>query len=340
MERENMRTHFASTIAIALLFSASTALAFESFPICTHEGIQRWPAVSNGIVVWEDSRNFDTSDPENWDIYGRSLETGITFMLCGREGGQTRPAISGAWVLWSGSGINLSTGQEITIGTIGAEAAVDGNTAVWHESGAGQTDLFARVLPDGPKIPICASPGNQSSSDISGDLVVWEDERNGAFPNTDIYGYDLEMGRELVICASPGLQHNPATSGRFVVWTDHDVMDPYAEIWALDRQSGVSTLVSDTAMRTAIPDISGSIMVWQDKREDLPGIYARDLLTGKEFAVCTEPDDGAYPVIDGDLVVWTTARNGDLDIYGTYIPEPVTLSLLALGVPALRRRKR
>ncbi|NMC76400.1 MAG: hypothetical protein GYA60_03795, partial [Candidatus Methanofastidiosa archaeon] len=38
---------------------------------------------------------------------------------------------------------------------------------------------------------------NQQRPAIYGDIVVWEDNRNG---NSDIYGYNLKTGQEFPIC--------------------------------------------------------------------------------------------------------------------------------------------
>lgn len=50
-----------------------------------------------------------------------------------------------------------------------------------------------------------------------GDLIVWEDTRNG---RPDIYAYDLSTGTETQITDDPDAQYYPAVSGNLIVWHD------------------------------------------------------------------------------------------------------------------------
>jgi beta propeller repeat protein len=73
---------------------------------------------------------------------------------------------------------------------------------------------------------ICTNPGVQRLLAISGDIVVWQDNRNG---NWDIYGYDLSTGKEFPICdyrysqcypQVTYVQENPGIFSIVVVWYD------------------------------------------------------------------------------------------------------------------------
>ncbi len=66
-----------------------------------------------------------------------------------------------------------------------------------------------------------------------------------------------------------------------------------------------------------------------------------DLSTSTEFPICTDAAEKGSPDISGTTVVWYDYRNGNNpDIYGANIPEPATLSLLAIGGLAMLRRRR
>lgn len=58
------------------------------------EADQMNPAVSGGIVVYQDNRH------GHWDIYARNLFTGMEQRLTTHKSDQINPAISGDWVVW------------------------------------------------------------------------------------------------------------------------------------------------------------------------------------------------------------------------------------------------
>ena len=67
------------------------------------------------------------------------------------------------------------------------------------------------------EFPICTNSAEQSYCSVGGDIVVWEDRRNG---NYDIYGYDLSTSTEFAICTNSATQRQVSISGDIVVWKD------------------------------------------------------------------------------------------------------------------------
>ena len=65
---------------------------------------------------------------------------------------------------------------------------------------------------------ITTDTANQLNPAIYGDLIVWEDYRNG---NWDIYMYDLSTGTETQITTDPSYQGVPAIYGDLIVWYDY-----------------------------------------------------------------------------------------------------------------------
>ena len=53
---------------------------------------------------------------------------------------------------------------------------------------------------------------------IYGNIIVWEDSRNG---NLDIYMYDLTTGQETRITTDPANQFAPAIYENKIVWHDY-----------------------------------------------------------------------------------------------------------------------
>ena len=89
----------------------------------------------------------------------------------------------------------------------------------------------------GEEFALVTDPAEQGRPAISGNIVVWQDERNG---NYDIYGYNLCRGKEFSICTEPDEHGNldPAISGDVVVWTDGRYYLRDWEIYGYDLATG------------------------------------------------------------------------------------------------------
>jgi len=67
------------------------------------------------------------------------------------------------------------------------------------------------------EFPIATDPHSQTSPAIYGDIVVWNDTRNG---NRDIYGYNLSTEEEFSVTADPHDQSWPVIYEDIVLWDD------------------------------------------------------------------------------------------------------------------------
>ena len=76
----------------------------------------------------------------------------------------------------------------------------------------------------------------------------------------------------------------------------------------------VEPLITDPADQVN-PDISGNIIVWQDKRNDDGDIYMYNLETGTEKRITNDPAIQFDPRVCGSRIVWVDMRNGNPDIF-------------------------
>jgi hypothetical protein len=110
------------------------------------------------------------------------------------------------------------------------------------------------------------------------------------------------------------------------------------EVVAIDlRQPDVFIDLSEHAGDQWMPRVSGSRVVWVDTR-NAPGcdsyshcnydIYVKDLVSGEERAVCTDPAAQDNADIEGDVVVWLDCREED-DLHKYSVPcfSPYLMSL-------------
>jgi beta propeller repeat protein len=215
------------------------------------------------------------------------------------------------------------------------------------------TPSFASAEPN--SFPICTASGTQGEPAIDGDIVVWQDNRNG---NYDIYGKDLYTGDEIVICTNSADQFAPKISGNIVVWQDlRNCPSGYSGVtniygYDLSTEQEFPILVNPNIDYEDV-DIDGNILVYHKHPISGPyylcsydlksgtelviadwvtisaisgnivvyldgsSVYSYNLTTHNRFTICS--GTAAHPVsISGDIVAWTDIRNcpGEQDIYG------------------------
>lgn len=217
-------------------------------------------------------------------------------------------------------------------------ASLSGSRAVWQDyrnkaSGCPSAqnclagDIYTKDLATGIEQRLTTSI-NGLDPDVSGDLVVWRNWDTGK-----IVGYDLFAGTSLNISSytSPAQQVTPAVSGSKVVWIDYRQSVEYGEVYMRDLAAPADEPVAlgDTGLQVPQrdkrnPDIDGNIVVWEDWRNAYqdaqgwwhnPDIYAKNVSTGVEYAVCTNVEDQYSPTVSGNKVFWQDYRNGNWDIY-------------------------
>jgi beta propeller repeat protein len=254
----------------------------KSFPICISPSHHYDPRISGNIVVWYDDRN------GNEDIYGFDLSTKSEFPICTDEAEQEDVTISDNVIIWVGHrngvyiyniyGYDLSTKTEFYITNIRPPTGpwrgpnIDGDFIVWEDDLKGYWekygyDIRGYNLATGTQFPICTNEAYQGWADICGNIVVWQDKRNG---NSDIYGYDLSARVEFPICTELHEQAKPLVSGSRVVWLDkrHSWWEKELNYWfyGYDLSTGTEFPIIryDAIFSMALQDFDGDTIVYYD----------------------------------------------------------------------------
>jgi beta propeller repeat protein len=155
---------------------------------------------------------------------------------------------------------------------------------------------------------------------ISSNLVVWDAMGSS---NEEVLGRRLDQPGATAFPISAGKpfdQYGADVDGNIVVWAAADPANP-GSMYGRDLSGGEIFPITSSGFAT--PRISGRYVVWQDLREGLSRIYAKDLVSGSEFPVSPVGKSGEMPAIDGDLVVWRQYNPiGDQsDIWGRFLSE-------------------
>jgi len=312
----------------------------REFPICTQRDDQKYPRIDGGILRWVDARDGNYA-------FDLTLRKEIS-LACGYGGVsdndiivKQRPYREDDEIWWNGKLVKNGPCLDSW-----------GNSLYAYNLRTGKEQLVTPFFD-----PSTFEPVYNQSPDISGNIVVY---KKTATPDSeapqymDIYAYDLTTEEELPIRVTPfGDVDNPyceenfpVTNGDIVVWWDSRGSvywsgDPWNtsydnSIVGYDLSTNTEFLVGGTNSIYGHPRISDDIVVWTDYE----GVYGHDLSTSDIFLIAEVDKFAGEAKISGDFVIWTEEGEfGDV-IYGAYIPEPATLSLLLAGAGFLAWKRR
>jgi beta propeller repeat protein len=251
------------------------------------------PAIFGDIIVWEDDRN------KNYDIYGFDFGVNQEFRITKNKDNQMYPAIYGNIVVWSDYrgemsdiyGYNIFTRKEFPITTeewAQMYPAIYGNIVVWEDwrnayldkdlfENEGEIlyknhDIYGYNFMTETEFQITTDINDQSLPAIYGDMVVWQDDRNG---NSDIYGYNLKTQEEFQITTDINDQSLPAIYGDMVVWQDD--RNGNSDIYGYNLKTQEEFQITSNESEQSSPAIYGNFVIWQDKRNETWDIYGTTL---------------------------------------------------------------
>ncbi len=216
--------------------------------ITNDSALQRFPAVSGPYIAWQQQHSYVEGQKTHyqWDIYCYNINNKMTTRITSHKADQVYPAIDGDKIVWHDKRNNnwdiymydLTLGLESQITTDGhdqSHAAISGNAIVWQDGRnyfvdpidnktRPQSEIYMRRLVPappgplytlGPEIRITNNNHEQWYPRMSGNTIVWEDNRNG---DIDVYMYDIGTNTETRLTVSGSRQIRPVVQGNNVVW--------------------------------------------------------------------------------------------------------------------------
>src|SRR6266540_1434421 len=260
-----------------LLVPLLTACGSSVITVVGNEFDQQVPAINRTMVAWEDYRNIDAGG--GVDVYARDMTStpGSETLIAGGPGDQGQPTVSDQYIVW-----------------------VDNGNAI-----------RARPRNGGSVLNVAVGNGDKFDPAVCGSLVVWTVTQNG---NTDIYGRDLAGGQAFPIAntpvsTQPWHEWRPAISGNRVVWQALASADTGIDLLGVDLSTGTPFTVTTAVGDQTMPDISGTLVVWQDGQG---AVWSRDLAGGTPSPVAMGGTGAAQ--VSGRSVVWQQQQNGSWDI--------------------------
>ena len=283
--------------------AAGTVLDPIGFPISSMAEWEWYPSVAssgfNGLVVWEDTRDL------GWAVYGARVDTLGTVL--------------------DPTGIRICTGP--SGGGLHGPRVVYSEPyflVVWEDGRNGNGDIYgARVdtsgiVLDPSGIAICDESRYQRTPSVGSDgtsyLIVWTDNRDGAYPHirgarVDTSGMVLDsLG--MVISDTTQREYGPSLafdgSNYLVVWTrewdgpDTDIYGTRMDVSGNVLDSPpipISSAISYQRSPAVVFDGSHYFVAWEDRRDyPKPAIYGARVTTSGEvldpsgLELINEPD--------------------------------------------------
>ncbi len=282
---------------------------------------QEWPVVYEDRVVWSDNRS------GSWDIFLLDLTTGQERQITTDSGDDQFPDLWGDFIVYQsdrngGSDVylfDLNTGIEerISDGTgIDINPRLHDDLVVYESRVGGQPSVRRFNRATGGTATLAREA---AQPEVSAEWVVWAGLVSGTL---EVFAMNRANSCVHRVTTSAGAQR-PAVGTTHVAFEVRSTTDE-APLDVVSLETGARTRLSP--YRTFNADVSGSTVVWSDRRYDDPTTQVReleilsfDLLSGTERALTADAFAQITPSIWGGRVVWSGIEsqdiNDDLDVY-------------------------
>lgn len=250
---------------------------------------QENPATDGRYVVWQTRRSNNTSD-----ILWYDLATGDSGSVTATDSvSEVNPSVSWPWVVYQTQpadnpslpwqveawnhdddvsyGLNSGPGDQF-------RPRVHAGRVVWEDHrnvGPGEV-YFYDLETDTPR-RITNNTFGQNNPVIFGDLIAWQDNRNG---QVDIYQYDLLKGVEQRLTNTPYNETNPELTAWWLLFQE-DSLGPLTENCRLmDLQTGSAVSLTRAAKQFSSGSLGNGFAVWTETTDSSTRRAIASLLPG------------------------------------------------------------
>jgi beta propeller repeat protein len=206
------------------------------------------------------------------------------------------------------------------------------------------------------EFPLCLHVARQWQPAISGNIVVWTDDRNeenaeatSTTRNEDVYGHDLSTGEEFMVAGEPCREREVAVSESAIVWLAEPAQgSPSIRGYNLTEENEFLIYEGeDCDGWGGQPGLSGNLVAFRAGTYGNWYIWGYDLSTGTKSPITKmevysfkPPPD--HPSIGGHILAWEDDRldqQGPFDIWGydlsTGTEFPICTNPESQGEPAV-----
>ena len=292
------------------------------------------PAIDGDIVVWADRPESSTAESGGFEGPAVALDLANgerrEFLVPGARA--FAPVVSDGWVAWwsietdpsieeiSWADIRLAEFSSGEIRSIEVNVmqplqyqplglVMDAPWLAWQSiTGPSEADIRIADAEGGGERTVSADEASGkaflTSPAIAGRHVVWYETPRTGQQHGAIFACDVEAGTPRRLCRADLAWDGLAAGGDWVVWAEigetaqgRSESDIVAYNLATDERRVVCAAEGDQRS----PLITGEWVVWEDARDSTAGgddrtwdVYAFNLETGQELAVCTDPGNHGW----------------------------------------------
>jgi len=292
--------------------------------ITTNLADQFDPAISINLVVYTDIRGADA------DVWYYDLTQGKEFQVTNALGDQELPDVSDGIIAFTdytpADVLLYSTTTGTTTNLTGLSNsnslrnAIGQGLVAWEDDRDGNWEIHAKNLTTGEERRISNSPADDLGPAVCGGLIVWMQCVEGV--QCDIYSYDWATGNTRQITNTPdGVEIFPDVSGQRIVY--YGMRGGEWDIYYYDLSTGIEYRLVLPGVQ-GIPHISGDFVSFDDASMGQYHVKLWHIPSNTVYEVTTSSSGQQYlNDIDGNRIVYTDDRNGNLDIYMyEFVPPP------------------
>lgn len=152
--------------------------------------------------------------------------------------------------------------------------------------------------------------GEGLNPSISGEHVVWQSATQGGARLLGM-ALDSTAPRRLSSPDDTIEPAFPAIDGHLVVWSRIDLSTRTSAIAIGDFANGPDTILARGSFRDRLPDVSGSLVTWERRRDGTSRVLVHDVSTDETIVVGGGDGFDTQPRVDDGRVVFTRRTTAD-----------------------------